>query len=480
LRFFISFVDSIIKLMQTKSLLPLLLVFFLVSPLLKAQTILNRDAQIADLVSQVSADSLRAHINGLVSFGTRHTLSVPANATDQPAKKGLGAARQWILGKFSQYAKQSGGRLTATLDTWTLQPDGRRVDKPANMGNVMATLKGTDPTDDRIFIVQGHMDSRVTNVMNRESDAPGANDDGSGTAAVIELCRVMSKSSFPATIIFVTLTGEEQGLLGAEHLSERAIKEKWNVEAVLNNDIMGSNNSSDTRIIDNTRLRVFSEGLPGVLLKDTTGRIGQIRQFGNENDGKARTLARYLKEIGERYVENLEVVMVYRNDRYLRGGDHTPYVQRGIAAVRLTEMNENYEHQHQDLRTENAGTPAAIEYGDYPKFMDFEYLRKNTSVNLATLANLAKSPTVPQKVTIDVRNLTNSTVLYWQAPQVGKVKGYYVLMRETYWPFWQKKFFTTKLGMTLPYSKDNYYFAVQAVSEDGNESLPVLPVPNLR
>ncbi|GAB3941971.1 M20/M25/M40 family metallo-hydrolase [Spirosoma harenae] len=461
--------------MQPKTVLTFLFSSLLFSSSLKAQIAINRDTQIADLVAQVSADSLQAHINGLVSFGTRHTLSVPADANSAVGKKGLGAARQWILNKFNQYAKQSNGRMTATLDTWTLQPDGRRVDKPANMGNVMATLKGTDPLDNRIFIVQGHMDSRVTNVMNRESDAPGANDDGSGTAAVIELCRVMSKSSFPATVIFVTLTGEEQGLLGAEHLSERAVKENWNVEAVLNNDIMGSNNSSDTRIIDNTRLRVFSEGLPSSLLKDTTGRIGQIQRFGNENDGKARTLARYLKEIGERYVENLEVVMVYRNDRYLRGGDHTPYVQRGIAAVRITEMNENYEHQHQDLRTQNG-----IEYGDYPKFMDFEYLRKNTAVNLATLANLAKSPSVPQNVTVDVRNLTNSTVLYWQPSKAGKVKGYYVLMRETYWPFWQKKFFTNRLGMTLPYSKDNYYFAVQAVSEDGNESLPVLPVPNLR
>jgi hypothetical protein len=444
-------------------------------PSVAQTTIVNRDPQIADLVGQLSADSLRSHINGLVSFGTRHTLS-----TTSDPKKGIGAARQWILGKFNQYAKQSGGRLTATIDKWTLPADGRRIDKPADMGNVMATLKGTDPADTRVFIVQGHMDSRVTNVMNRDADAPGANDDGSGTAAVIELCRVMSKSQFPATIIFVALTGEEQGLLGAEHLSERAVTEKWNLEAVLNNDIMGSNNSNETNIIDNTRLRVFSEGLPGNLLKDTTNRISQIRQFGNENDGKARSLARYLKEVGERYVDNLEVVMVYRNDRYLRGGDHTPYVQRGFAAVRLTEMNENYNHQHQDLRTENTSTPAAIEYGDYPKFMDFDYLRKNTAVNLATLANLAKAPTVPQKVTVDVRNLTNSTALYWQAPPVGKVKGYYVLMRETYWPFWQKKFFTTKLGMTLPYSKDNYYFAVQAVSEDGNESLPVLPMPNLR
>ncbi|CCH02823.1 peptidase M28 [Fibrella aestuarina BUZ 2] len=448
--------------------------FTLLSTSLFAQTTIQRDPQIADLVAQVSPDSLRAHVDGLVRFGTRHTLS-----TTTDSKKGIGAARQWILGKFQQYAKQSGGRMTAALDTWTLQPDGKRIDKPADMGNVMATLKGTDPNDDRVFIVQGHMDSRVTNVMNRDSDAPGANDDGSGTAAVIELCRVLSKSQFPATIVFVTLTGEEQGLLGAEHLSERAVQEKWNVEAVLNNDIMGSNNSSETRIIDNTRLRVFSEGLP---LYQTTDRAVNIRQFGTENDGKARTLARYVKELGERYVENLEIVTIYRNDRYLRGGDHTPYVQRGFAAVRLTEMNENYEHQHQDLRTEGTGAKA-IEYGDYAKFMDFEYLRKNTAVNLATLANLAKAPTPPQNVTIEVRNLTNGTALYWQAPKTDsgrKARGYYVLMRETHMPFWQKKFFTTKLGMTLPYSKDNYFFAVQAVSDDGNESMPILPVPNLR
>ena len=253
-------------------LVPLLLSALL--PLNAQTVIVNRDPQIADMVAQISADSLRAHINGLVSFGTRHTLST---TTDK--SRGTGAARQWILGKFNHYAKQAGGRLTAKIDTWTLQADGRRIDKSAELANVMATLKGTDPTDDRIFIVQGHMDSRVTNVMNRESDAPGANDDGSGTAAVIELCRVMSKTQFPATIIFVTLTGEEQGLLGAEHLSQRAVNEKWNLEAVLNNDIMGSNNSNETNIIDNTRLRVFSEGLSGSLLKDTTGRIAQIRQL---------------------------------------------------------------------------------------------------------------------------------------------------------------------------------------------------------
>jgi hypothetical protein len=436
-----------------------------------AQTTVNRDPQLMKMLGELSTDSLRAHIDGLVRFGTRNTLS----SQNSTATRGVTPARQWVLRKFEQYARQSGGRLTATLDTWTLPVDGKRVNKPTEIANVMATLKGTDPTDTRIFMVQGHIDSRATNVMSNTVDAPGANDDGSGTAAVIELCRVMSKYSFPATILFVAVSGEEQGLLGADHLAERMIQEKWNLEALLNNDIMGSNNSSETRIIDNTRIRVFSEGLSATLVKDTTGRVGQIRTYGTENDGKARTLARYLKEVGERYVDNLEVVMIYRNDRYLRGGDHTPFVNRGLPAVRITEMNENYEHQHQDVRNEGG-----IEYGDLAKFMDFDYLRKNTAMNLATLANLAKSPSVPQNVTVDVRNLTNSTALYWKAPAVGKVRGYYVLMRETHMPFWQKKFFTTTLGLTLPYSKDNYYFAVQAVSDDGNESLPVLPVPNLR
>ncbi|MGA0559585.1 M28 family metallopeptidase [Larkinella sp. VNQ87] len=437
-----------------------------------AQTTIVRDPQIAQLVGEVSADSLREHVTKLVSFGTRHTLS-----TTTDPKRGIGAARQWALSKFQQYAKQSGGRLTAQIDAWTLPADGRRVDQATPMGNVMATLKGTDPSDDRIFLVSGHIDSRVTDVMNRTADAPGANDDGSGTAAVIELCRVMSKTAFPATIIFVAVSGEEQGLLGANHLAQRAKDEKWNLEALLNNDIMGSNNSPDLRVIDNTRVRVFSEGLPGF---QTDSVAANIRQYGLENDGKARQLARYTKEVGERYVDQLEVVMVYRNDRYLRGGDHTPFVTRGFPAVRITEMNENFAHQHQDLRTQDG-----VEYGDYVKFMDFDYLRKNTAMNLAVLANLAKAPSMPQNVTVEARNLTNSTTLFWQAPKAGasagrKIKGYYVLMRETHWPFWQKKFFTEKQGLTLPYSKDNYFFAVQAVSADGNESLPVIPRPGLR
>jgi Zn-dependent M28 family amino/carboxypeptidase len=357
--------------------------------------------------------------------------------------------------------------MTAFVDTTTIAADGKRVDVGTNLGNAMAILKGTDSTDSRIYLISGHLDSRVSNVMNRTDQAPGANDDGSGVAAVMECARIMSKHSFPATIIFVEVSGEEQGLLGSGYLADKAKKENWNIDAMLNNDIVGSNNSNETNIIENTKLRVFSEAFATM----DTGRIVQnIRNLGLENDGKSRQLARYVKETGERYVDNLQVVMIYRNDRFLRGGDHTPFVQKGFAAVRLTEMNENYNHQHQDLRTEKG-----IIYGDLPQFMDFEYLRKNTGVNLSTLANLAKAPSMPQEVKVDVRNLTNSTTLSWKKPKAGSAKGYYILMRETTSPVWQKKIYTEDTTATLPYSKDNYFFAVQSVSESGNESLPVVP-----
>jgi Peptidase family M28 len=258
-------------------------------------------------------------------------------------------------------------------------------------------------------------------------------------------------------------------LLGANYMSEKARKLNWNIEAVLNNDIMGSNNSNETNIINNTKIRVFSEAF-SIL---DTGKIAQnIRSLGLENDGKARQLARYVKEIGERYVDNLEVVMIYRNDRFLRGGDHTPFVNRGFAAIRFTEMNENYYHQHQDVRIENG-----IQYGDLPEFIDFEYLRKNAGMNLSNLANLAKSPTMPQDVKVETKKLTNYTNLSWKAPKSGKVKGYYIVMRETTSAVWQKKIFCAGTQADLPYSKDNYFFAVQAISEEGNEGLPVVPVP---
>jgi hypothetical protein len=393
-------------------------------------------------------------------------------STQSNPQRGIGAARTWVLSRFNEFSKDAGGRMAAMIDTVTLAADNRRVNRPIVLGNVVARLKGTDPNDDRILIISGHLDNMRSNVMDSVGDAPGANDDASGVSAVLECARVMSKHAFPATIIFVAVSGEEQGLLGANYMAEKAKKENWNIEAVLNNDIMGSNNSSETNNINNNRIRVFSEAFS---VLDTGRAAMNIRNLGLENDGKARQLARYIKEVGERYVDNMEVVMVYRNDRFLRGGDHTPYVQRGFCAVRFTEMNENYYHQHQDVRVENN-----IQYGDLPEFMDFEYLRKNTCINLANLANLAKSPSMPQEVKVDTRKLTNYTNLTWKTPKTGKVKGYYVMMRETTNSVWQKKIFTTDTKMDLPYSKDNYFFAVQSVSEDGNEGLPVVPVPSGR
>ena len=427
-----------------------------------AQTTVNRDPAIEAMVQEVSSDSLKSYITSMVAFGTRNTMSTQTSTT-----RGIGAARNWVLGKFNQFAKTSGGRLTSFIDTTTLQPDKRRIDTATLLGNVVATLKGTDPNDQRIFVISGHLDNMRTSVMDRIGDAPGANDDASGVAAVLECARIMTKRNFAATIIFVAVSGEEQGLLGAYYMAAKARAQNMQIEAVLNNDIMGSNHSNETNIIENTKVRVFSEGLPAF---ETEKSAKAIRQLGLENDGKSRQLARYVKETGERYVDNLEVVMIYRNDRFLRGGDHTAFVENGFAGVRFTEMNENYYHQHQDVRTENG-----IRYGDLIEFLDFEYLRKNTALNLSSLANLAKAPPVPQEVKIDVKKLGNNSLLYWKAPATGMPKGYYVMMRETTSAFWQKKFFTTATQLQLPYSKDNYFFAVQSVNADGNESLPVTP-----
>ena len=445
-----------------KPLIILLILIFILHENNFAQTTISRDPSIEQMVKEISPDSLQSYIQTMVNFGTRNTLS-----TQTEKKRGIGAARLYVLQKMNEFALKSNGRLTAIIDTTTLQADKRRVDTTLLLGNVLATLKGTDPADNRIFIISGHLDAMRTNVMDRVGDAPGANDDASGVAAVMECARIMSKRNFSATIIFMAVSGEEQGLLGSTYMAAKSRKENLNIEAVLNNDIMGSNNSNETNNINNTQVRVFSEGLPAYELDKNAK---NIRQLGLENDGKSRQLARYVKETGERYVDNLDIKLIYRNDRFLRGGDHTPFVENGFTAVRITEMNENYTRQHQNIRIENG-----IQYGDLIEFIDFEYLRKNTGMNLSTLANLAKAPSMPEDVKIDVKKLSNSSYLYWKKPLTGSVKGYYLLMRETTSAFWQKKIFTSATEITVPYSKDNYFFAVQAINESGNESLPVVP-----
>jgi hypothetical protein len=443
-----------------KKLLTLLLA--VASLPLFSQTITHRNPELEKLVLEVSSDSLENYVRTLAAFTSRHTLN-----TD--AKNGMPAAQNYVLKKFNEFAKQSGGRMTAEIENFTIPADARRIIKDSPAANVIATLKGTNPNDDRIFVISGHMDSRNKDVMDTDGIAPGANDDGSGTAAVIEIARILAKKEFSATILFVAFTGEEEGLKGATYLADKAKEMGWNIAGVLNNDIVGNSNSSETLISDNLKMRVFSETIPAF----ETEQMSRIRAYTNaENDSRSRQLARYIKEVGERYVDQFEVKLIYRADRYLRGGDQTAFARNGFTAVRMSEMNENFYHQHENVRVENG-----IQYGDLPEFMDFEYLRKVSAVNLASLSSLANSAGVPEEVQLDVRGLTNKSILLWKAPKIGKVKGYYILMRETSSGMWERKFFTTETTLTLPYSKDNYFFAVQSVAENGEESLAVFPSP---
>lgn len=426
------------------------------------QQVVIRNPEIQQLVQQVNADSLKKYTEKLASFHSRHTL----NRDD---KNGMLASQNYVKAKFLEFAGKSKGRMTANIEEFVVPGDGRRIVADARVGNVIAKLPGTNPNDPRIIIVSGHLDSRNKDVMDAAGAAPGANDDGSGVALVMELARILAQTEFSATLLFVAFTGEEQGLKGATYLADKAKAESWKIEAVLNNDIVGNSNSSETNISNNTVMRVFSETIP--LAEDERG-AGIRRSINSDNDSHSRQLARYIKELGERYVDQMEVKLIYRNDRFLRGGDQTPFMKNGFTAVRMSEMNENFLYQHENVRVENG-----IQYGDLPEFMDFEYLRKVAAVNLAAAASLGQSAGMPQEVKIDVRGLSNSSSLTWKAPIHGKAKGYYVLMRETSSSMWEKKFYTEDTQLKLPYSKDNYFFAVQSVSAHGTESLPVVPSP---
>lgn len=439
----------------------LFFVFFISGKAFSQQTI-NRDPAISTLVSEVSASNLETVVKKLVSFQTRHTLSDTLSKTE-----GIGAARTWIKKEFEKYGIAGGNRLQVSYDTFTQPADGRRITAPVILKNVVAILPGTDPNDKRMLMVSGHYDSRVTDVMNIKDFAPGANDDASGVAAVMEMCRIMSKQKFNCTLVFVAMVGEEQGLYGATNLAKRAKEESWNVHLLMNNDIVGNSYGMETDIKDNKSVRVFSEGVSPL---ETPAQIAARQSSGSDNDGKARQAARYIKEVAERYVDQLEVKLIYRRDRFLRGGDHTPFSQQGFAAVRITEMNEDFNRQHQDVRTENG-----FKFGDLPEYVDYNYLQKVTRMNLSVMSNLALSTQEPENVVVLTAGLTNKTTLKWDIPKGKTPAGYYVLMRETTSPFWEKKIFVKDNIATLAYSKDNYYFGVQSVDENGHESLVIIP-----
>ncbi len=422
------------------------------------------DPRIAAALQQVSAQHIRSNIEKLVSFGTRSTLSAQ-DAESIAAGRGIGAAREWIKSQFETYSKECGGCLEVKTDGFTEAP-ADRIPKPTEITNVYAVLKGTDPdAAKRMVLVTGHYDSRNSDNFNVTDAAPGANDDGSGTAVSLECARVLSKMKFPATIIFLTVAGEEQGLNGSKHFAQMAKQQGWNLEAVLNNDIVGADRSAQQ---DAGVVRVFSEGVP-VAADDKQLRL--IRGLGGESDSGSRQLARYIAEVSRSYPSGIQPMLIFRLDRYLRGGDHYSFNQQGYAAVRFTEFREDFDHQHQNIRTEGG-----VEYGDLPKFVNFDFVASVARVNAATLASLAAAPAPPGKVRLLTKDLVNDSTLTWEASP--SASAYEVLWRATTESEWDHR---QNVGngtqATMPQSKDNVIFAVRAVDKDGHRSLPVVPLP---
>jgi len=424
------------------------------------------DARIAQALAQVSAARIQANIEKLVSFGTRLTLSAQDDASIQQGR-GIGAAREWIKAEFGRYSKDCGGCLEVKTDTFVEQP-ADRIPQATQLTNVYAVLKGSDPENaKRIVLVTGHYDSRNSDTFDAKGDAPGANDDASGTAVSLECARVLSKLKFPATIIFLTVAGEEQGLNGSKHFAQMAKEQGWNLEAVLNNDIVGGDKSAKQ---DHGVVRVFSEGVP---VGADEKRVKAIRGLGGESDSASRELARYVAEVGRSYDAGVKPLLVFRLDRFLRGGDHYSFNQAGFAAVRFTEFREDYNHQHQNIRTEKD-----VEYGDLPKFVNFDYIAAVARLNAATLASLASAPAPPAKVRILTKDLENDSTLTWEAAPGGPAVQYEVVWRATSSADWEHvQSCGDKTRCTLPLSKDNVIFAVRSVDKAGHRSLPVVPEP---
>jgi hypothetical protein len=421
------------------------------------------------MIAEIDARNVERTIRKLVSFGTRNTLSVQ----DNPAR-GIGAARDWLYSEFQQVAATSGGRMTVEKQSYTqaAQPPPRgRVPKDTVVTNVVATLRGAQAESaSRVYVVSGHYDSMCTSPTDAECDAPGANDDASGTAAVLEMARVMATRRFDATLVFMAVAGEEQSLLGSTHFAEEAKKAGMDIEGMFTNDIVG-NSHGGNGVHDPRTVRVFSEGVPS---NETEAEAATRRSVGGENDSASRQLARFVKEAGDTYMKDFRVQLIYRRDRYGRGGDHIPFLERGYAAVRFCEPNEDFTHQHQNVRTENG-----VRYGDLPEFVDFEYAANVARVNLAALASLADAPARPKGVAINTRRLSVDTDLQWDANKEPDVAGYEIVWRDTTSPVWTNSLW---VGDVTSYtakgqSKDNFFFGVRAVDRDGNRSPVSYPRP---
>jgi Peptidase family M28 len=435
----------------------------------------SADPAIASALRAISPDAIRADIAKLVSFGTRSTLS--SMDTDLPPGQGINAAADWVESEFRAISANCSGCLEVKRDSFVEQPvseNGRpsRFPGPTRLVNIYAILHGTSTDKNAPWtLVTGHYDSRATDVMDSHIGAPGANDDASGVAVSLESARALSKLKLTGTIVFVAVAGEEQGLNGSHHLAELAKSEGWPLVAVLNNDIVGGDTTPGETQQRKDLVRVFSESVPATATPDQQR---QILSLGAENDSTSRELARSIAELAPAYIPTFHPVLVLRRDRYLRGGDHTSFNNAGFAAVRFTEWRENFNHQHQTVRTENG-----VEYGDLLKFVDLDYVARVARLNAAVLATLAAAPSEPRNVRVLTRNLDNNTELVWE-PSAFAPPGttYEVVWRDTTDPAWtHARSAGAETHLTLDVSKDNVLFGVRAVDAAGRRSLPVPPVP---
>jgi hypothetical protein len=418
-------------------------------------------ARLREAAAAVSPAELRATVQRLVGFGTRHTMSDTQSAT-----RGIGAARRWVQGRFAELSAQCGQCLQVITPAQTFT--GPRLPQPTEVMDIVAVQRGSSDQN-RVILITGHLDSRVSDIMNASSDAPGANDDASGVAAVLEAARVLSRQRFAATLVYAALSGEEQGLYGGKVLAEYAKAQGWQVQADLNNDIIGNSHGQDG-VHDNSTVRVFSEGTKAL---ETPAQANRRRYNGGELDAPSRNLARYLATLAERHLSNFKVQMVYRTDRYGRGGDQVAFLELGFPAVRVTEAHEDYTHQHQDTRVEGG-----VAYGDTIEFMDFDYLAQVTRLNVLALASMALAPAPPAGVTL-AGAVTPDTTLSW-APQPG-VAGHRVWWRSTTEPQWRHSRYVPADApqpnqLTLKNTViDDWFFGVSAVAADGHESPVVFP-----
>lgn len=419
------------------------------------------DDELRRLLREIDPRRIEATISTLVGFGTRNTLS----AQDDPAR-GIGAARDWIFAQLQGFAAASDGRMTVEKQAFT-QTAG--LPAPTVITNLVATLRGTT-SPERVYVVTGHYDSRNTDVTDPVGDAPGADDDGSGVATVLELARVFATRPTGATIILAAVAGEEQGIFGSAFLAAQLKAAGTDVQAMFSNDIVGTGDAHDGSAPDPHTVRLFVEGVP---TSETPNQTAIRQAVGGEDDGPSRQLARFVQNVAQNSATDMTVRIIWRRDRFLRGSDHLPFLQQGYPAGRLTEPRENFDHEHQNVRVQD-GT----QFGDLIEFVDFGYIARVARVNAATLWSLAQGPGTPKNVIIVATSLTNSTTLHWTRGTEPDLAGYEVLWRETTAPDWTN---VVPVGdvtsVTLDLVKDNLHFGVRAVDGAGHHSPVAYPRP---